>query len=327
MEKLISVIIPVYNVEEYVGRCIESVIGNSYRNLEIICVDDGSKDNSGKICDRYAIEDNRIQVIHKENGGLSSTRNVGLSIASGELIAFIDSDDWVHQKYFEVLVKCLQDNNSDMAVCSYIRTKDENGLPKIDSDSAIQTRNLCRKEVASSHETKSYVWGRIYKRELIENIYFDEQEMVEDAVFNSNVFVAKKELKAVYVNAPLYAYFIREGSLISGFNAKTYLNLCEKYYLCACEEQDAEMREIWALESVKRGLSAGYFFEMDGSIDQAKNSYKMAGRCVPMIREKKWLYNLMTNVPILYRMFRAVNDPDLLRWEIRRLFRIDLGNK
>lgn len=119
MEKLVSIIIPVYNVEKYLAECIESVIRQTYTNLEILLIDDGSLDNSGKICDEYAQKDERIKVIHKENGGVSSARNVGLDMAKGEYIAFVDSDDLVEKEYIAAMYENMQENNSDLVFCRY----------------------------------------------------------------------------------------------------------------------------------------------------------------------------------------------------------------
>ena len=116
---LVSVIIPVYNVEKYMRRCIDSIINQTYTNLEIILVDDGASDRSGKICDEYAQMDHRIKVLHKENGGLASARNAGIQIATGEYISYVDSDDWVETEFIEVLLKGCQDNNAKMSICRY----------------------------------------------------------------------------------------------------------------------------------------------------------------------------------------------------------------
>ena len=117
MEDLISVIIPVYNVEKYLPECIESVLKQTHTNLEIILVDDGSPDNSPQICDEYAQKDSRIKVIHKENGGVSSARNEGLKIAKGEWISFIDADDWVEKNFCEILLNKAVKTQSDIALC------------------------------------------------------------------------------------------------------------------------------------------------------------------------------------------------------------------
>ena len=118
-EKLISVIIPVYNVEKYLRRCIDSVINQTYKNLEIIIVDDGSTDNSSNICDEYTNKDSRVKVVHKENGGLSSARNVGIELAKGDLIAFVDSDDYIELEMYEKLKENMDKYDSDIAICQY----------------------------------------------------------------------------------------------------------------------------------------------------------------------------------------------------------------
>ena len=126
MENLISVIVPVYNVEKYLDKCINSLINQSYNNLEIILIDDGSTDNCGEICDKYALKDNRIKVIHKKNEGLSAARNLGISISKGDYIIFIDSDDWVDKEILLKLLNLIKKYNSDIAVCDYLLTYDEN---------------------------------------------------------------------------------------------------------------------------------------------------------------------------------------------------------
>ena len=125
MENLISVIIPVYNAEKFLNKCLDSVIGQTYKNLEIILVDDGSQDDSGKICDEYAQKDNRIKVIHKENGGDSSARNTGLKMATGKYITTIDSDDWIELNAYEDMLKVLLEKNVDIVRCGFYKNYGE----------------------------------------------------------------------------------------------------------------------------------------------------------------------------------------------------------
>ena len=115
---LISVIVPIYNVEQYLDRCVKSIVEQTYTNLEIILVDDGSPDNCGAMCDSWAARDNRIKVIHKENGGLSDTRNAGLGIATGDFISFIDSDDWIESAFYEKLLTAIRESNAEVAACA-----------------------------------------------------------------------------------------------------------------------------------------------------------------------------------------------------------------
>ena len=128
LHNLISVIIPVYNVQDYLPRCLDSVINNSYRNLEIICVNDGSTDRGLEILRDYEKKDSRIHVFSKKNGGLSSARNEGLKHCTGKWVAFIDSDDWIHKNYFEVLLNHQKENDYDVVVCNYVRTSDDDVL-------------------------------------------------------------------------------------------------------------------------------------------------------------------------------------------------------
>ena len=122
MEKTVSVIVPIYNVEKYLERSVRSILKQSYDNLEVILVDDGSPDNCGNICDALAKEDKRIRVIHKENGGLSDARNAGLDIATGDYIVFVDSDDHISPDFIDILMKEVDENDADVAMCSYKET-------------------------------------------------------------------------------------------------------------------------------------------------------------------------------------------------------------
>ena len=119
MKKLVSIIVPIYNVEQYLDRCIESLVTQSYINLEIILIDDGSKDTSGDICDLWAQRDKRIRLVHKENGGLSDARNKGLDIATGDIISFIDSDDYISKYFYEKLINIMEQTDSDIVECQF----------------------------------------------------------------------------------------------------------------------------------------------------------------------------------------------------------------
>ncbi|MBR4998296.1 MAG: glycosyltransferase, partial [Clostridia bacterium] len=130
MKEKVSIIIPIYKVEEFLDNCVESVINQTYKNLEIILVDDGSPDNCPKKCDEWAKKDNRIKVIHKENGGVSSARNMALDIMSGDYVCFVDADDALNPQYVEILLKTSKQNDADVAICSWQKTKDLNFVNK-----------------------------------------------------------------------------------------------------------------------------------------------------------------------------------------------------
>ena len=217
----ISVIIPVYNVEMYLDRCIKSVVGQTYRNIEIILVDDGSSDKSGSMCEEWAEKDSRIRVIHKENGGLSDARNAGLAIATGEYISFIDSDDSVSKHFLEYMLKTIIDTNSDLVEC---------GRTDIYDDIEIYNE-----EVFSQHKIHSYdinkamellvdnniiyqtVWDKLYKREVITGISFKKNKLHEDEFFTWRVILQCKRVTKIEV--PLYNYYHRDGSIMeNGFS-------------------------------------------------------------------------------------------------------------
>lgn len=209
----VSIIVPVYNVEKYIGQCIDSIIKQNYTNIEIILVDDGSQDNSGKICDDYAKKDNRIRVIHKKNGGVSSARNVGIQEANAKYITFVDSDDYIAENYIEELYYEIKNKNTDISICGTIDI-DENGKyinksigyeNKINSSEAL-------KELLNEKYYKSVVWAKMYKKEVIENIKFNENTIIaEDLEF---LFKTICEANSVGVNTKknIYYYRLRENS-------------------------------------------------------------------------------------------------------------------
>lgn len=184
-EPRISVIVPVYNTEQYLHRCIDSILGQTFTDFELLLVDDGSKDNSGAICDEYAARDPRIRVFHKPNGGVSSARNVGLDNARGEWIAFIDSDDWVEPSYLSVLIKLSA--NSDLSICDFSLQ----GTKEVWSDK-IETEFIDKKHLAEFYiriypnVQVTASWGKLFKLNLIRkgNISFDEDlPTLEDNLF------------------------------------------------------------------------------------------------------------------------------------------------
>ena len=163
MQKKISVIIPIYNVEKYLERCLDSIVNNTYKNLEIICVNDGSSDGCQMILEKYNAIDKRFRVIAKKNGGVSSARNEGLKICTGDFVAFIDPDDWIQNNYFEVLMKYQKDGDYDIVVCDYQRSYSSD-IDYVNTGGEISVKKLNRKKYMEDNRTKSYVWGNCIKR-------------------------------------------------------------------------------------------------------------------------------------------------------------------
>ena len=211
---LISVIVPVYNVEAYLARCVDSILAQTYHNLEIILVDDGTKDSSDKICDAYAEKDPRIRVIHKENGGLSSARNAGIDIARGEYLGFVDSDDWIEPEMYETMLELAKKHDAKI-VCG--------GRYDVDSATGEKTAGLCpvKEEAITGMELlgrvflwdqcDSAAWDKLYHRSLFQDIRYPLGMICEDiAIFYR---LAEQTETAVMCAKPLYNYYHRENSI------------------------------------------------------------------------------------------------------------------
>jgi len=181
MSDLISIIIPVYNVEKYLERCVKSVINQTYKNLEIILVDDGAKDNSGKMCDELSKLDSRIKVIHKENGGLSDARNFGLKIATGDYIGFVDSDDYIADDMYETLYHTIKNNNADISIVSFYEMYKEKVIGVRDSGNLeILSKQEAMKELLIDTKIQSYAWNKLFKKELFNDLKFPTGKNFED---------------------------------------------------------------------------------------------------------------------------------------------------
>lgn len=224
MKDLISVVIPVYNVEEYLERCIKSVVNQTYHNLEIILVNDGSTDNSGKISDKLSVLDKRIVVIHKKNGGLSSARNEGIAVARGSYITFIDSDDWVSLNYIEVLYRLVKENKAEISVCNFEKIASENTKITAQKNNIYIYNNI---EALEALTSKHYIqmvtsWGALYKIDLFQNVKFKEGAIHEDEFISHHLYYAAET--TVLTTEKLLYYWQREDSITGiGFEKRNKL--------------------------------------------------------------------------------------------------------
>ena len=213
--ELISVIVPVFKVEKYLRKCIDSIIAQTYTNLEIILVDDGSPDNCGKICDEYADSDARIKVIHQENKGVSAARNVGISNATGKFIGFIDSDDFPESNMFEELYNCLIDNQSDISICGFKRFGIFSKTVRYKTKCINKDEFL--KELLSENLT-SYLCNKLFKKKLFNSIVFPEGEIFEDIKILH--LIGEKASSVSFTEKTFYNYRAREHSITSESKGK-----------------------------------------------------------------------------------------------------------
>ena len=226
---MISIIIPLYNVEKYMDQCLQSVVDQTYKNLEIILVDDGSPDQSGNKADLWKKKDKRIKVIHKENGGLSSARNAGLEICQGQYIMFIDSDDIVSIDLCQCLIELLDKNSANIAICEADHVFNHEPHFFLSSQVKIYNKNDAICEMWYQRSFLPSAWGKLYDANIFKNIRFTEGIIFEDIDIMHEAFYQAK--KIVYTDAKLYGYMHHEGSITTKPFAKKdliILDICQK---------------------------------------------------------------------------------------------------
>lgn len=228
MNDLISIVLPIYNVEKYLKKCIETILNQTYDNIEILLVDDGSTDHSGEICDEFEKKDKRIKVIHKTNGGLSDARNTGLKHAKGKYISFIDSDDYVSEKYVEELYTLLKTNNAQIAVCNFQRVKEDG---QVVSTEDIQSETLSSKEALEKlndrkfYPTSIVAWNKLYDIKLFDDILYPLGKLHEDEYTTYKLYYKAK--KVVITSNVLYYYRTVQTSIMNRTFNKNRLDIIE----------------------------------------------------------------------------------------------------
>ena len=214
---LISIIVPVYNMEQYLERCVNSIGQQTYTNLEIILVDDGSTDQSSQMCDEYAGRDSRIRVVHKQNGGLSDARNAGLAIANGAYIGFVDSDDWIEPDMYERMYQACVEHEAQVAVCRYAQVYKDHTVQGGNQKVTVFDREALLKIYIGGHEDYiiyNSVWSKLFAREIVEGVKFPVGRNSEDIMYTTKAFC--KLDKGVYLDCCFYNYVLdRDGSIMN----------------------------------------------------------------------------------------------------------------
>ncbi|MBR2712095.1 MAG: glycosyltransferase family 2 protein [Bacilli bacterium] len=297
MEKneLISIIIPVYNVEQYLKRCIDSVTSQTYKNIEILLIDDGSTDNSGQLCDDLSKTDNRIKVYHKKNGGLSSARNMGLKKIKGKYVYFLDSDDTIDLNCIEEMYNAAIANQCDIVITPYINIKDgkEKQYFKI-MNSKVMDIKAALKEMLLSNYFDVSACGKLYKINVVNNIEFPIGMLCED---NGTTYKFVMNTKKVYyLNKTFYKYYVNSNSIMTGsFNFKKYDLIILTDTMCKdVEEKYKELsdacfrRKVYArLSFLRQALTSKNVNKKDDRIIESKTFIKtnyrriMSGNVIP----------------------------------------------
>lgn len=296
---LISVIIPVYNVSGYLKQCLDSVIAQTYRNLEIILVDDGSTDGSGKICDEYAKQDKRIRVFHKENGGVSSARNTGLDQAGADYLCFVDADDVILSDYVMYLYKLLTIYQADLSICGYVKLVNINEYKDREKEYIrVYDKQAALKDMMYKHDITGYSCLKLYKKELLNDIYYDEElKVAEDFDFVYKYLLNTE--KAVVGSKILYIYRQHEESCMHSDNWKKYERTWTIFNkrLSIIRRENPELTDAYITYLFIQAL--GFFAMSDGwrNADEFKrNLIKMTSKyskTVMLNKESKIIYRLL----------------------------------
>ena len=275
MKPLVSVIVPVYNVRDYVDECLKSLIRQDYENLEIVVVDDGATDGSGEICDELAKGDKRIKVFHKKNGGLSSARNYGIKKAKGKYVCLVDSDDYVKKDFVKVLVGEAIRSDADIVVCGY-------------NDEIPMSQTMTGKEAAVTLLTKQnnmeiIAWNKFYKRELFGDILYPEGENYEDNLTTYKLL--SKAWRVAYVQKSLYVYRERVGSITNNDEKEKKLLAREK----AAREANAFFKDSDLKKATEIAMLTAKLAWMDFAINGVVEKRHL-------VESEKWIRNNKTKL-------------------------------
>ena len=311
---LISIIVPIYKVEKYLERCIKSVVEQSYQNLEIILVDDGSPDNCPEICDAWIAKDNRIKVVHKGNGGLSDARNAGLAVATGEFISFIDSDDYVAPEFIRALYDALVSTGAEIAECATDYVDESYNVLR--HRAAANTRQMGRIEalrrLVLEDGVYQTVWNKLYRRDVIAEILFEKGKYNEDEFWTYLVFDRIETLAVV--QQPLYFYLQRGGSIIgTGYNIRRLDGLEARFlrmqYLQKYEELAHLTRQVLMLDCMWHYQSTKNYLTGQEQVSALAQIRKTMATCPPV--PLNMLSGKLTH-RVWYELFRMM--PDLTVW-------------
>ena len=252
---LVSIIVPVYGVEAYLAECVDSLLAQTYQNLEILLVDDGSPDNCPAICDAYADRDARIKVIHKENGGAASARNAGLDAMHGEYVCFVDGDDLVCADYVEKLLSTLETAQADISICGFTQMSVDNEVKFLDREPAgsYSCTNYLREFL--KHWTCALLWNKLFCKEVICGLRMEEGHRIDDEFFTYQAVLNSQRITVF--DAPLYRYRIRTSSVMQEFNTNR-----EQFLL---DRIDYTQQRYHKVVEAFPSLQSAFFYDMADS--------------------------------------------------------------
>ena len=281
----ISVIVPVYNVEKYLDKCLTSLIKQTYKNFEIIVINDGSIDNSLAICNKYANKYDNVKVYDYKNAGVAHARNVGIKKATGDYLLFVDSDDYIKEDMYEILLNLIKKYDADVSICNLYDVIDENECIRNKENGIREYSRLdILKEVLLDKNIQSYAWNKLYEKELFDEIKYPIGKKYED--IGTTFYVFEKCNKIVVTSEPEYYYLKRSDSLVNNVTESTVLDYTEIII----------QRYLYTKENIKELKKYNNYY-LAKTLITAHNDIELLGSISEKMQEKyKELYNLVYNI-------------------------------
>ena len=328
----LSIIVPVYNAEKYLDRTISNILEQTFTDFELLLIDDGSKDSSGKICDQWKKKDTRVKVIHQNNTGVGGARNTGLDAAQGEYIGFVDNDDFIHPQMYEILISVAEKENADivMSIEKKIRETDKitfenyqiSNLKYIELSFEAMIKGLFSN--ASEEGPYIHIWNKIYRNTLVSAIRFLDKS-TEDAIFNCFVYGKTNKMVMIDNSISLYYWISRYSSLSHNLFTGYYAGYVDSYFgLSKKMLKEYPEYSHYALEkTLKIFLSVRYAFRYMNNKNEINKKIKEYYRVLkkPFYNSKKIRKSIKAIVgffyyfPFAYTVFKLINDPTLIKWE------------
>ena len=312
-QSLISIIVPIYKVEPYLRRCLDSIVNQTYTNLEIVLVDDGSPDACPQICDEYAAKDNRIVVIHQKNGGLSDARNAGLEICKGDYISFVDSDDWIESDYISTLFSLIEANQAEIAVGNFQRFSLNNDhFPKEHLVTETLTSDKILEKILFQKNSYTIAWGKLFKKDLFNDIRFPVGKIHEDEYTGYKPYCYAKKISCT--SKILYHYLIRSDSITGQevfqdksdiledeakfFHQHGYFHFAHFLFLSLCIE--------WLKRCRLSKINQNFIFSYDFCIKKFRDNVLLMHENPHKISFSTIILYLVAKVPKMYFLYRKV---------------------
>ena len=321
---LVSIIVPVYNVEAYLRRCLDSLINQTYQNLEIILVDDGSTDNSPAICDEYAAKDGRVRVFHKENGGVSSARNLGLDKMTGEWVSFVDSDDYLHLQFVEVFLSEAEKNEADIVACGFKMVYAMELLLEKIADYRTKTGSYLSC-FQNGEDIQHFVCAHLFKKVLFDGSRFDSRlSYGEDTLIKKNMLSGNENARICYIDQPMYYYYSRPGSAVNTVSAEKLLAVVKVNFEWFSKLENKNPTKIFygkkMIEELNRYRYMSTFSDDKPQVRKVTKEhfipvYNYVKKMKAYSVKEAFILRAVYYFPIIYRVQHLLVDKMWVQWE------------